>query len=130
MDNDGAPGDESRVLEYELDFDTKQATQVGSYIASPSVYTFVLGEPTRLADGGPFVNWSAAGQMERLDPAGNIGLEAEHGRRLHLRLPHPGGQPLRRRYLTSGDDDETRTATRARGIRHSRAVRGGLRARN
>jgi hypothetical protein len=71
MDNDGAPGDESRVLEYELDVDAKTATQVSSYIAMPSVYTFVLGEPNFLADGGRFVNWSAAGQMERLDAAGN-----------------------------------------------------------
>ncbi len=70
MDNDGAPGDESRVLEYALDLTTMQATQVWSYIANPSVYTFVLGEPVRLADGGTFVNWSTAGQMERLDPAG------------------------------------------------------------
>jgi hypothetical protein len=70
MDNDGAPGDESRLLEYELDFATMQATQVWSYIANPSVYTFVLGEPVRLADGGTFVNWSTAGQMERLDAAG------------------------------------------------------------
>jgi len=71
MDNDGAPGDESRVLEYQLDLDAKTATQVSSYVASPSVYVFVLGEPNFLADGGRFVNWSAAGQMERLDAAGN-----------------------------------------------------------
>jgi hypothetical protein len=70
MDNDGAPGDESRVLEYELDFTAKTATQVWSYMATPSVYTFVLGQPDRLADGGTFVNWSTAGQMERLDPGG------------------------------------------------------------
>jgi hypothetical protein len=30
----------------------------------------VLGEPIRLADGGTFVNWSTAGQMERLDATG------------------------------------------------------------
>jgi len=71
MDNDGAPGDVSRVLEYELDFTAMTATQVWSYTANPSVYTFVLGEPIRLADGGTFVNWSTAGQMERLDAAGN-----------------------------------------------------------
>ena len=70
MDNDGAPGDASRVLEYELDLDAKQASQIGSYTANPSVYVFVLGEPNYLADGGRFVNWSAAGQMEHLDPAG------------------------------------------------------------
>lgn len=70
MDNDGAPGDESRVVEYELDLASMQASQVWTYVASPSVYTFVLGEPVRLDDGGTFVNWSAAGQMERLDPSG------------------------------------------------------------
>jgi hypothetical protein len=70
MDNDGAPGDESRVLEYELDFTAKTATPVWTYVANPSVYTFVLGQPDRLADGGTFVNWSTAGQMERLDPGG------------------------------------------------------------
>ena len=61
MDNDGSPGNESRVLEYELDLDAKMATQVWSYVADPSVYTFVLGEPMRFDDGSTFVNWSAAG---------------------------------------------------------------------
>ena len=70
MDNEGSPGNESRVLEYELDLTTKIATQVWSYVSTPSVYTFVLGEPTRFDDGGTFINWSAAGQLERLDPAG------------------------------------------------------------
>ena len=71
MDNEGAVGNESRVLEYELDMANKVATQVWSYVATPSVYTFVFGEPIRFDDGGTFVNWSAAGQMDRLDPAGN-----------------------------------------------------------
>jgi hypothetical protein len=70
MDNDGAPGNESRVLEYELDLQNKLATQVWSYVASPSVYTFVFGEPQRFDDGSTFINWGAAGQLERLDPAG------------------------------------------------------------
>jgi len=70
MDNDGAPGDVSRVLEYQLDFTNMQATQVWSYTADPSVYVFVLGEPIRLPDGGTFINWSTAGQMERLDASG------------------------------------------------------------
>jgi Arylsulfotransferase (ASST) len=70
MDNDGPAGNESRVIEYQLDFDQKVATQVWSYSSSPSVYTFVLGEPLRFDDGSTFINWGAAGQMERLDPAG------------------------------------------------------------
>jgi hypothetical protein len=70
LDNEGSPGNESRVLEYELDLTAKTATQVWSYVSNPSVYTFVLGEPVRFDDGGTFINWSAAGQLERLDPAG------------------------------------------------------------
>ena len=70
LDNEGSPGNESRVLEYELDLTAKTATQVWSYVSTPSVYTFVLGEPIRFDDGGTFINWSAAGQLERLDPAG------------------------------------------------------------
>jgi hypothetical protein len=70
MDNDGAPGNASRVLEYELDLENQLATQVWSYVADPSVYTFVLGEPIRFDNGDTFVNWSAAGQMERVSAAG------------------------------------------------------------
>jgi hypothetical protein len=70
MDNDGAGNHRSRVLEYQLDFQNKLATQVWSYIPNPSVYTFVLGEPQRFDDGTTFINWGAAGQMERLDSTG------------------------------------------------------------
>jgi hypothetical protein len=72
MDNDGSPGRESRVLEYELDLAAGLATQVWSYVSEPSVYTFVLGEPVRFDDGGTFINWSAAGQMERLTASGAV----------------------------------------------------------
>jgi hypothetical protein len=70
MDNDGSTGSESRVLEYELDLEANLATQVWTYVSEPSVYTFVLGEPTRFDDGSSFVNWSAAGQMERVNAEG------------------------------------------------------------
>ena len=66
MDNDGSPGNASRVLEYELDLENNVATQVWSFTADPTVYTFVLGEPMRLDDGSTFINWSAAGQMQRV----------------------------------------------------------------
>ncbi len=70
MDNDGAGGHTSRVLEYELDLQSQVARQLWSYTASPVVYTFVLGEPLRFDDGSTFINWSAAGQMERVAPTG------------------------------------------------------------
>ena len=66
MDNDGGLRRTSRVVEYELDLDTMLATEVWSYVADPTVYTFVLGEPIRYDSGETFVNWSAAGQMERI----------------------------------------------------------------
>lgn len=66
MDNDGSTGNESRVLEYQLDFANNVATEIWSYVSTPSVYTFVLGEPTRFDDGETFINWSAAGQLERV----------------------------------------------------------------
>ena len=70
MDNDGPLGHESRIVEYALDFDSAEATEQWTYSADPPVYTFVLGEPTRLDGGDTFVNWSAAGQMERVSPDG------------------------------------------------------------
>lgn len=70
MDNDGSIGTESRVLEYELDFENQIATEVWSYTAEPPVYTFVLGETTRLSDGRILVNWSAAGQMDLVTDEG------------------------------------------------------------
>jgi hypothetical protein len=70
MDNDGSTGKDSRVLEYELDLEQNVATEVWSYVADPSVYTFVLGEPTRMDNGDTFINWSAAGQLERVTPDG------------------------------------------------------------
>ena len=39
-------------------------------------------------------------------PDGHHGLEAEHGRRLRLRIPHPGRQPLRRRQPEGDDRDD------------------------
>ena len=98
------------------------ATPVWSYIANPSVYTFVLGEPVRLADGGTFVNWSTAGQMERLDAGGRVDLEAEHGRGVRVRLSDPG-----RPAFTSGgarhEAKETAHEARAPGLLRCRVGR-------
>jgi hypothetical protein len=72
LDNEGASGDRSRVMEYELDLEAGVATEVWSYLPEEELYSFVLGEPNRLRDldGGTFVNWGAAGQLERLNDAG------------------------------------------------------------
>ena len=70
FDNEGSTARESRVIEYELDFENMVATEVWTYLSDPVVYTFVLGEPARLENGDTFVNWSAAGQIERVSADG------------------------------------------------------------
>ncbi len=73
MDNEGSlNGQESRILEYDLDFETGVATQRWSYTSNPPVYTWVLGEPQRLAGNDTFINWSTAGQMERVNQSGEV----------------------------------------------------------
>lgn len=79
FDNDGAEGFESRVLEYHFDPATETADQVWEYVADPPVYTFVLGEPVRLADGGTVVTWSASGQIDHLDAAGELAYRVNVG---------------------------------------------------
>jgi hypothetical protein len=82
FDNEGSTARESRVIEYELDFENMVATEVWTYLADPVVYTFVLGEPARLENGDTFVNWSAAGQLERVSASGEslwkVNSEAGH----------------------------------------------------
>lgn len=70
FDNEGSLENESRVLEYELDFDENVATEVWNYVSDPVVSSFVLGEPTRLDNGDTFINWGAAGQLERVNEDG------------------------------------------------------------
>lgn len=68
-DNDGLE-DQSRVLEYEVDFDAGTATEVWSY--SPTeVYTPVLGDVLRLSDGDTFIDWSYAGRLQRVTESGD-----------------------------------------------------------
>jgi hypothetical protein len=66
FDNDGAPGNESRVLEYALD----TGELVRTFRADPPLYSFILGDVSRQADGDTLVTWSVAGLMDRLAPDG------------------------------------------------------------
>jgi hypothetical protein len=70
MDNDGRSDGASQVVEYALDLTLNTAEAVWTYTSTPKVSTFVLGEPTRLDDGDTFINWSAAGKMERVSSDG------------------------------------------------------------
>lgn len=66
FDNDGAEDGTSRAIEYELDRAAKTATQVWDYTPDPKIYSFVLGDVSRLEDGDTFVAWSVNGQLDRV----------------------------------------------------------------
>ncbi|MCP4606403.1 MAG: hypothetical protein GY847_38830 [Proteobacteria bacterium] len=72
FDNEGLPGKESRVIEYEIDLESNEAKEIWSYSAEPTIYTFVLGDVSRLEDGDTLVNWSVAGRIERVAQDGSI----------------------------------------------------------
>ena len=73
MDNEGSlTPQESRVLEYSIDFETGVATQVWSYMSDPPAYTWVLGEVERYSNGDTFINWATAGSMERVTETGEV----------------------------------------------------------
>lgn len=73
MDNEGALApQESRIIEYEIDLETNVATETWVYMSDPVVYTWVLGEPQRLPGNETFINWSTAGQMERINGSGEV----------------------------------------------------------
>ena len=69
-DNDGTLERASRVVEYQLDLAAGTATEVWSFMSTPPVYAPVLGEPIRVEGGDVFIDWSYAGQLERVTPDG------------------------------------------------------------
>ncbi|MDP6933130.1 MAG: aryl-sulfate sulfotransferase [Myxococcota bacterium] len=72
FDNDGATGTVSRVLEYALDPEAGEAEETWSYQADPTIYSFVLGDVHRFDDGDTLVTWSTSGQLDRVDPDGEL----------------------------------------------------------
>jgi len=67
FDNDGAPGLESQVLEYDFDVSAMTATQVRAIRADPPLHSFVLGDAHRLADGDTIITWSVPATLDRVD---------------------------------------------------------------
>ena len=127
MDNDGQPRQRVARARVRARLRREGGDQVWSYVADPTVYTFVLGEPTRLDDGSTFVNWSSAGQLERVTRRGRVDLEAELDRRLRLRLPHAGAEPVSARRQDSLVSARAAASCAARAAR--RRLRGQRRAR-
>lgn len=77
FDNDGAPGQVSRVIAYDFDPDAGTARSTGEIVADPPLFSFILGDVHRLDDGGTMVIWSAAGTLDRYDADGVRGFRAE-----------------------------------------------------
>ncbi len=72
FDNDGAEGQVSRVVQYDVDWDARTAELSWTYTADPTVYSFVLGDVARLDGGDTVVTWSVGGQIDRVDAEANL----------------------------------------------------------
>ncbi len=59
---------DSRAVEYSLDQDSMQADETWSYHADPPLYTYALGDASRLPGGGTMITWGTAGQLDELNP--------------------------------------------------------------
>ncbi|MFT5459695.1 MAG: hypothetical protein ACI9K2_006210 [Myxococcota bacterium] len=68
FDNDGAPGFESRVLEYTFDEVGKTADVARAIHADPPLKSFILGDVHRFDDGDTLVVWSVPGTVDRIAP--------------------------------------------------------------
>lgn len=66
FDNDGAPGSESRVLEYTFDPAAGTASLARTISADPPLYSFILGDVHRLDDGDTLVVWGITGVADRI----------------------------------------------------------------
>lgn len=60
----------SRAVEYDITETSAQA--VWTYSSDPEIDTFVLGDVDRLDNGDTLVDFAVGGQVDRVDPAGNL----------------------------------------------------------
>lgn len=67
FDNDGAPGNESRVLEYSYTQGDTEAVLLRTFRADPPLYSFILGDVYRSADQQTTITWSVEGVIDRYD---------------------------------------------------------------
>jgi hypothetical protein len=85
FDNGRASHLSSRVVEYTLDEQRMETTEVWSWAADPAIYVYSLGDVKRLANGNTLVVWSTAGAIDEVREDGslqwslNLGLGAGIG---------------------------------------------------
>lgn len=70
FDNAGLAFNQSRVVEYQVDWEAAVATEVWRYEPDPSINSFVLGDVARFDDGDTLITWSVAGQIDRVTADG------------------------------------------------------------
>lgn len=70
FDNGDQDEMESRVIEYELDEDTGEASARWAHVANPVIYVSMGGDVTRFPDGNTMITWSSAGRLDLIDPDG------------------------------------------------------------
>jgi hypothetical protein len=69
FDNDGAPGNESRVIEYTFDEAAQTASIARVFQADPPMYSFILGDVHRI-DDDTMITWSVPSTVDRYDADG------------------------------------------------------------
>lgn len=62
----------SQAVEFALDESALTAEEVWSYSADPPIVVYAKGDVYRYADGGTQVVWSSAGEIQNVDPDGNV----------------------------------------------------------
>ncbi len=62
----------SQAVEFALDQDALTAEEVWSYGADPPIVVYAKGDVYRYDDGGTQVVWSSAGEIQNVDPDGNV----------------------------------------------------------
>jgi hypothetical protein len=62
----------SRAVEIEYDEETRTAHEIWSYISDPWLYVFAKGDVHRFDDGTTQVVWSSSGQIQNVNPAGEV----------------------------------------------------------
>jgi len=99
FDNGKSSHMSSRVVEFALDEQRMETTEVWSWEANPEIYVYSLGDVKRLANGNTLVVWSTAGAIDEVRQDGslqwtlNLGLGAGIGY-LTLASPDPLGVNL------------------------------------
>ncbi len=72
FDNGAQTEMSSRAVQLELDYQDMTAENVWSFSSDPDLYTYAMGDATRLPDGSTMVAWGSAGQLDVVAESGQL----------------------------------------------------------